>query len=53
VSKFSGFLNGVKKQWKADGLTGLTVFSGDLFSPSTQSSVTRGMHMVRSTPFDT
>ena len=26
---------------------GLVLFSGDLFSPSTESSVTRGSHMVR------
>jgi 5'-nucleotidase len=49
VSKFGGLLDSVRAQWQndPDGKTnGLTLFSGDAFSPSMESSVTRGNHMV-------
>ncbi|KAJ8581126.1 hypothetical protein M405DRAFT_926302 [Rhizopogon salebrosus TDB-379] len=48
VSKFGGLLDSVRAQWQngPDGKTnGLTLFSGDAFSPSMESSVTRGSHM--------
>jgi hypothetical protein len=49
VSKFAGLLDSVRVQWenRPDGKKeGLTLFSGDAFSPSTEGSVTRGSHMV-------
>jgi 5'-nucleotidase len=49
VSKFGGLLDSVRAQWQSglDGKSnGLTLFSGDAFSPSMESSVTRGDHMV-------
>jgi hypothetical protein len=47
VTKFATLLSNVKKKWAADGIQdGLTIFSGDTFSPSFQSSITRGKHMV-------
>jgi hypothetical protein len=49
VSKFGGLLDSVRAQWRdgPDGKrNGLTLFSGDAFSPSIESSVTRGSHMV-------
>ncbi|KAJ8514906.1 hypothetical protein ONZ45_g7602 [Pleurotus djamor] len=42
VMKFATLLSSITAQWKGEGLT---IFSGDLFSPSTESSVTRGRHM--------
>ena len=50
VTKFASLLDGITNKWKDRGdgrKDGLIVFSGDLFSPSTESSVTRGKHMVR------
>ncbi|OAX31679.1 Metallo-dependent phosphatase [Rhizopogon vinicolor AM-OR11-026] len=49
VSNFGGLLNSVRAQWETrpDGKKeGLTLFSGDAFSPSMESSVTRGSHMT-------
>lgn len=49
VTKFASSLFDITSNWKEkeDGSRdGLTVFSGDVFSPSTESSVTRGRHMV-------
>ncbi|KAJ3552991.1 hypothetical protein NM688_g3854 [Phlebia brevispora] len=49
VTKFATLLTDVTAKWedKGDGRgkNGLIVFSGDLFSPSIESSVTRGKHM--------
>ncbi|KAJ8502019.1 hypothetical protein ONZ45_g11924 [Pleurotus djamor] len=42
VMKFATLLSDVMAKWKNEGLT---IFSGDLFSPSTESSITRGRHM--------
>ena len=44
------FLDDIRAQWplRDDGKRdGLTLFSGDVFAPSVDSSVTRGSHMVR------
>ncbi|EIW81814.1 Metallo-dependent phosphatase [Coniophora puteana RWD-64-598 SS2] len=47
VMKFATMLSDVRKKWAADGIKeGLTIFSGDTFSPSFQSAVTRGRHMA-------
>jgi hypothetical protein len=49
VTKFGGLVDSVRAQWgnRSDGKKdGLTLFSGDAFSPSVESSVTRGSHMV-------
>ena len=49
VTKFASSLNNVTSKWdtKPDGTKdGLIIFSGDAFSPSIQTSVTRGRHMV-------
>lgn len=48
VTRFATILEDIRNKWKArsDGKKdGLTVFSGDLFSPSVESSTTRGRHM--------
>ncbi|KAJ7511422.1 Metallo-dependent phosphatase [Mycena galericulata] len=48
VTKFATSLFDITSNWKEREDTsrdGLTVFSGDVFSPSTESSVTRGKHM--------
>ncbi|KXN90361.1 putative 5'-nucleotidase [Leucoagaricus sp. SymC.cos] len=48
VTKFAGSVSGVISKWgdRSDGKKdGLVVFSGDLFSPSIETSVTRGRHM--------
>ncbi|PPQ85046.1 hypothetical protein CVT24_010225 [Panaeolus cyanescens] len=48
VTKFAHALSTITSTWeqRKDGKKdGLIVFSGDLFSPSTESSVTRGKHM--------
>ncbi|KAJ3538174.1 hypothetical protein NM688_g6557 [Phlebia brevispora] len=49
VTKFATLLNDINAKWedKGDGRgkNGLVVFSGDLFSPSVESSVTHGKHM--------
>ncbi|KAJ7632241.1 Metallo-dependent phosphatase-like protein [Roridomyces roridus] len=49
VTQFGAMLDGLRSQWKElpDGKRdGLVLFSGDVFSPSVESSVTRGSHMV-------
>ncbi|KAG2140515.1 Metallo-dependent phosphatase [Suillus bovinus] len=47
VTKFATLLSNVKNKWATDGIQdGLTIFSGDTFSPSWQSSITRGKHMA-------
>ncbi|PPR01109.1 hypothetical protein CVT24_000405 [Panaeolus cyanescens] len=49
VTKFAHTLATISGSWskRQDGKKdGLIVFSGDLFSPSTESSVTRGKHMA-------
>lgn len=54
VSKFATLLAGVTSKWKdrSDGRKdGVIVFSGDLFSPSKESSITRGKHIVNNDMF--
>lgn len=49
VTQFAEMLNGLRNDWRLreDGSRdGLVLFSGDLFAPSVESSVTRGSHMV-------
>ena len=49
VTQWVAMLDDVRDQWpeRPDGKRdGLVLFSGDLFSPSVESSVTRGSHMV-------
>ncbi|TFL07384.1 Metallo-dependent phosphatase [Pterulicium gracile] len=46
VTQFAAMLDDVRAKWVDDGTDGLSLFSGDLFSPSVESSVTRGSHMV-------
>jgi len=55
VSQFASLLNIIRSGWKdrSDGTRdGLSLFSGDLFSPSVESTVTRGSHLVRSDKHD-
>ena len=50
VTQFASMLDGLRDTWslRSDGARdGLVLFSGDLFAPSVESSVTRGSHMVR------
>ena len=49
VSQWAAMVQDVRDKWpqRPDGKReGLLLFSGDLFAPSTESSVTRGSHMV-------
>ncbi|EKM55738.1 uncharacterized protein PHACADRAFT_95531 [Phanerochaete carnosa HHB-10118-sp] len=49
VTQWTAMLDNIREQWaqRPDGKReGLVLFSGDVFSPSTESSVTRGSHMV-------
>lgn len=49
VTRFASLLDNIRSQWatRSDGeRDGLSLFSGDLFSPSMESTVTRGSHMV-------
>ncbi|KAJ3572798.1 hypothetical protein NP233_g2848 [Leucocoprinus birnbaumii] len=49
VTQFAALVEKLRGQWRSreDGKKdGLVLFSGDLFSPSVESSVTRGSHMV-------
>ncbi|KAK0240597.1 Metallo-dependent phosphatase-like protein [Armillaria nabsnona] len=49
VTQFASMLDNIRDQWPSlqDGTKdGLSLFSGDVFSPSVESSVTRGSHMV-------
>lgn len=53
VSQWAAMLNKRREEWpeRSDGKRdGLVLFSGDVFSPSVESSVTRGSHMVYSSP---
>ncbi|KAL4266750.1 5'-nucleotidase family protein [Pleurotus pulmonarius] len=48
VMKFATSLSNITHKWadRGDGgKDGLVIFSGDLFSPSTESAITRGRHM--------
>jgi 5'-nucleotidase len=51
VTQFCAMLHDLRDRWKLRGKDGkrdgLMLFSGDVFSPSVESSVTRGSHMVR------
>jgi 5'-nucleotidase len=49
VTQFTALLHHLRDQWtlRDDGnRDGLVLFSGDVFSPSIESSITRGSHMV-------
>ncbi|CAE6441792.1 unnamed protein product [Rhizoctonia solani] len=49
VTQFAELLDSLRDNWpkRSDGKRdGLVLFSGDLFSPSVESTVTRGSHMV-------
>ncbi|KAG9318101.1 Metallo-dependent phosphatase-like protein [Chiua virens] len=49
VTQFAALLDQIRNKWpiRSDGMRdGLSLFSGDLFSPSVESTVTRGSHMV-------
>ena len=49
VTQFAAMIDDIRDTWEVrpDGKKdGLVLFSGDLFSPSVESSVTRGSHMV-------
>lgn len=49
VTQFAYALDEIRNSWpqREDGKSdGLVLFSGDLFAPSVESSVTRGSHMV-------
>jgi 5'-nucleotidase len=49
VTQWTAMLDEVRDSWpqREDGnRDGLVLFSGDIFAPSTESSVTRGSHMV-------
>ena len=49
VTQWAAMLEDVRDTWpeRTDGKRdGLVLFSGDVFAPSTESSVTRGSHMV-------
>jgi 2',3'-cyclic-nucleotide 2'-phosphodiesterase (5'-nucleotidase family) len=51
VTQFAALIDDLRKEWTEsdDGKKeGLLLFSGDVFSPSVESSVTRGSHMVNS-----
>jgi hypothetical protein len=47
VTQFAQMVNDIRESWKKSSKEGLVLFSGDLFAPSVESSVTRGTHMVR------
>lgn len=46
VTQFSQMVSDIRESWKKSSKEGLVLFSGDLFAPSVESSVTRGTHMV-------
>ncbi|TFK74393.1 Metallo-dependent phosphatase [Pluteus cervinus] len=49
VTKFATLLNSVRQNWQSSGYDpaqGLTIFSGDAFAPSPESTITRGKHMA-------
>lgn len=48
-TQFAALLDDIRDKWpeRSDGKKdGLSLFSGDVFAPSVESSVTRGSHMV-------
>lgn len=50
VTQFAAVLDDIRRKWavRPDGARdGISLFSGDLFSPSLEGTVTRGSHMVR------
>lgn len=50
VGQFGQLVNTLRKKWTTEEngtQNGLVLFAGDVFSPSVESSVTRGSHMVR------
>jgi hypothetical protein len=52
VGQFVELVDSYRDKWpeQPDGTKdGLVLFAGDVFSPSVESSVTRGSHMVRAT----
>lgn len=54
VTQWAAMLDDIRDTWteRIDGKhEGLVLFSGDVFSPSTESSVTRGSHMVSENMF--
>ena len=46
VTQFAQMVSDARESWKDSSKEGLVFFSGDLFAPSVESSVTRGTHMV-------
>lgn len=46
VTQFAQMVSDIRESWKDSSKEGLVFFSGDLFAPSVESSVTRGAHMV-------
>ncbi|EFR02476.1 2,3-cyclic-nucleotide 2-phosphodiesterase [Nannizzia gypsea CBS 118893] len=46
ISKFAHAVSQAKQDGKGSDIQPLTIFSGDVFSPSTESSVLKGEHMV-------
>ena len=46
VTQFAQMVSDIRESWKKSSKEGLVLFSGDLFAPSVESSVTRGTHMV-------
>ena len=50
VTQFAALLDDIRSNWNLSSYgahDGLSLFFGDLFSPSVESTVTRGSHMVR------
>lgn len=46
VTQFAQMVDDARESWKSSSKEGLVFFSGDLFAPSVESSVTRGTHMA-------
>ena len=46
VTQFAQMVSDLRESWKNSSKEGLVLFSGDLFAPSVESSVTRGTHMA-------
>ena len=46
VTQFAQMVSDARESWQKSSKEGLVLFSGDLFAPSVESSVTRGTHMV-------
>lgn len=47
VTQFAALIDDIRARWTERSQEGLLLFSGDVFSPSVESSVTRGSHMVK------